>query len=210
VAFDGDGDRAIFVDRDGRIVDGDAVLLMLAVDYQERGLLSGNTVVATVMSNIGLELALGRRGIALVRTAVGDKYVMDEMLRGGYVLGGEQSGHVILTEHLPTGDGLATALAVLRIMSRTGRELSELAAELVTYPQTLVNVRVREKLPVASVPEIQSAIARVEAAQGGKGRVLVRYSGTEPLLRVMIEGESQASVQAWAEEIAEAVRKTLG
>ncbi|HSG00992.1 MAG TPA: phosphoglucosamine mutase [Vicinamibacterales bacterium] len=210
VAFDGDGDRAIFVDRDGRIVDGDAVLLMLAVDYQERGRLAGNTVVATVMSNIGLELALGRRGITLVRTTVGDKYVMDEMLRGGYVLGGEQSGHVILTEHLPTGDGLATALAVLRVMSRTGRELSELAAELVTYPQTLVNVRVREKVPVASVPEIQSAIARVEAAQGGQGRVLVRYSGTEPLLRVMIEGESQASVQAWAEEIAEAVRKTLG
>ena len=187
-----------------------ALLLMLALDYHQRGRLPGTTVVATVMSNIGLEIALRRHGIGLVRTAVGDKYVMDEMLRGGYVIGGEQSGHVILTEHLPTGDGLATALAVLRLMARTGRELADLAAELVTYPQTLVNVRVREKVPVASVPEIQSAIARVEAAQGGQGRVLVRYSGTEPLLRVMIEGEDQVSVQAWAEEIAESVRKTLG
>jgi len=210
VAFDGDGDRAIFVDRGGHVVDGDAVLLMLALDYQERGRLFGDTVVATVMSNVGLEIALRRHGITLVRTAVGDKYVMDEMLRGGFVLGGEQSGHVILTEHLPTGDGLATALAVLRLMVRTGRELAELAGELVTYPQTLVNVRVREKVPVASVPEIQASIARVESALGGRGRVLVRYSGTEPLLRVMIEGEDQASVQAWAEEIAESVRKALG
>jgi len=210
VAFDGDGDRAIFVDRGGHVVDGDAVLLMLALDYRERGQLAGNTVVATVMSNVGLEIALRRHGITLVRTAVGDKHVMDEMLRGGFVLGGEQSGHVILTEHLPTGDGLATALAVLRLMARTGRELADLAGELVTYPQTLVNVRVREKVPVTAVPEIQASIARVESALDGRGRVLVRYSGTEPLLRVMIEGEDQASVQAWAEEIAESVRKALG
>ena len=210
VAFDGDGDRAIFVDRAGRVVDGDAVLLMLALDYHERGLLAGKTVVATVMSNIGLEIALGRHGIKLLRTGVGDKYVMDEMLRGGFVLGGEQSGHVILTEHLPTGDGLATALAILRLVDRTGRELDDLAGELVTYPQTLVNVRVREKAPVESVPEIQAALSRVEAALNGRGRVLVRYSGTEPLLRIMIEGENQASVQAWAEEIAESVRRTLG
>jgi phosphoglucosamine mutase len=210
VAFDGDGDRAIFVDQQGHVVDGDAVLLMLALDYRRRGGLAGDTVVATVMSNVGLEIALQRHGIRLLRTAVGDKYVMDEMLRGGYVLGGEQSGHVILAEHLPTGDGLATTLAVLRAMIASGRELGELAHELVTFPQTLVNVRVREKVPVASVPEIQAAIARVEAALAGRGRVLVRYSGTEPLLRVMIEGEDQATVQAWAEEIAEAVRKTLG
>ncbi len=210
VAFDGDGDRAIFVDGAGRVVDGDAVLLMLALDLVARGRLPGNTVVATVMSNIGLEIALGRHGIRLLRTAVGDKYVMDEMLRGGFVLGGEQSGHVILTEHLPTGDGLATALAVLRLMDRTGRDLANLASELVTYPQTLVNVRVREKVPVESVPEIQAAVTRVEAALDGRGRVLVRYSGTEPLLRIMIEGESQTSVQAWAEDIAESVRKALG
>ena len=210
IAFDGDGDRAILVDARGRIVDGDAVLCLLALAYKRAGRLVGDAVVATVMSNVGLEIALKAHGIRLIRTPVGDKYVMEEMLRGGYVLGGEQSGHVILGEHLPTGDGLATSLAVLREMAATGRELDDLASVLVTYPQTLVNVRVREKRPVADVPEIQAAIGRVDAALAGRGRVLVRYSGTEPLLRIMIEGESQASVQAWAEEIAEAVRTTLG
>jgi phosphoglucosamine mutase len=209
VAFDGDGDRAIFVDHQGRIVDGDAVLLLLALQERRRGRLAGNTVVATVMSNVGLEISLGRHGIRLLRTPVGDKYVMEEMLRGGYALGGEQSGHVIIAEHLPTGDGMATAVAVLRAIDESGRELADLASELTTFPQTLVNVRVREKMPVESVPPIRAAIARVESALDGRGRVLVRYSGTEPLLRIMIEGEDQASVQAWAEEIAEAVRITL-
>jgi phosphoglucosamine mutase len=134
---------------------------------------------------------------------------MEEMMAGGFVLGGEQSGHVILAEHLPTGDGMATALAVLRVMGESGRELGDLAGELKTFPQTLVNVRVREKRPVEDVPQVQAAIARVEAALGGRGRVLVRYSGTEPLLRIMIEGEDQATVQAWAEEIADAVRTTI-
>jgi phosphoglucosamine mutase len=209
VAFDGDGDRAILVDARGRIVDGDAVLLMLATAYQRKGTLAGNTVVATVMSNIGLEIALTRLGIRLIRTPVGDKYVMDEMLRGGYVLGGEQSGHIILTEHLATGDGLGTALAVLRVMAESGRELGDLADELVTYPQTLLNVRVRDKQPVDAVPALKQAIARVESALDGRGRVLIRYSGTEPLLRIMIEGEDLAKVQSWAEEIAEVVRDTL-
>jgi phosphoglucosamine mutase len=209
VAFDGDGDRAIFVDARGRVVDGDAVLLLLGRDYHARGALSGGAVVATVMSNIGLELSLRANGIRMIRTPVGDKYVMEEMLSGGYVLGGEQSGHVILTEHLPTGDGQATLLAVLRVMASTGRELHELVDDFVTYPQTLVNVRVREKTPVTDVPEIRAAMARVESALDGRGRLLVRYSGTEPLLRIMIEGPDQASVQAWAEEIAEAVRVTL-
>jgi phosphoglucosamine mutase len=209
VAFDGDGDRAIFVDARGRVVDGDAVLLLLGRDYQARGALSGGAVVATVMSNIGLELSLRASGIRLIRTPVGDKYVMEELLSGGYVLGGEQSGHVILTEHLPTGDGQATLLAVLRVMATTGRELHELVADFVTYPQTLVNVRVREKTPVGDVPEIRAAMSRVESALEGRGRLLVRYSGTEPLLRIMIEGPDQASVQAWAEEIAEAVRASL-
>lgn len=210
IAFDGDGDRAIFVDHRGHVVDGDAVLLMLALHARRAGRLTGDTVVATVMSNIGLEIALKAAGIALRRTPVGDKYVNEEMLRGGFVLGGEQSGHVIQSEHLPTGDGLATALAVLRVMAETGKELAELASALVTYPQTLVNVRVRARTPVADVPEIAAAIARVEAALDGHGRVLVRYSGTEPLLRIMIEGEDQATVQAWAEEIADAVRERLG
>jgi phosphoglucosamine mutase len=210
VAFDGDGDRAIFVDHRGRIVDGDAVLLTIGSDYKRRGLLKGDTVVATVMSNIGLEIAFRDRGIRMLRTPVGDKHVMEAMLRDGYVVGGEQSGHVILSEHLWTGDGMATALAILRVMVGTGRDLDDLCSDLVTYPQTLVNVRVHERKPIEQVPEIVAAMSRVEAALDGRGRLLVRYSGTEPLLRVMIEGENQATVQAWAEEIAEAVRGTLG
>jgi phosphoglucosamine mutase len=210
VAFDGDGDRAILVDHRGRVIDGDAVLLMLALYYQRKGLLARDTVVATVMSNIGLEIALRDRGIHLVRTQVGDKHVMEEMLQHGYVLGGEQSGHVILSEHLFTGDGLATTLAVLRAMAESKRELADLASDMVTFPQTLVNVRVREKTKVEDVPAIAAAMRRVDAALDGRGRLLVRYSGTEPLLRIMIEGQDQATVQAWAEEIADAVRTTLG
>lgn len=209
IAFDGDGDRAIFVDERGHVVDGDAVLLVLARAYQQAGRLSSNTVVSTVMSNIGLEIALKKYGVTMIRTGVGDKYVMEEMMRGGYVLGGEQSGHVILVEHLPTGDGLATALAVMRVMAHSGATLSSLASELITFPQTLVNVRVRDKVAVDEVPAIAHAIAKVQAALDGRGRVLVRYSGTEPLLRIMIEGEDLKSVQAWAEEIAAAVRDNL-
>jgi phosphoglucosamine mutase len=179
VAFDGDGDRAIFADHRGRLVDGDAVLLLLAANRQQRGRLPGHAVVATVMSNLGLELALGERGIRLIRTPVGDKYVMEEMLRNGYAIGGEQSGHVILAEHLFTGDGLATALAVLAVMAETGAELADLADALVRYPQTLVNVRVRERRALDTVPEVAAAMARVEAEQAGRGRLLVRYSGTE-------------------------------
>jgi phosphoglucosamine mutase len=209
VAFDGDGDRAILVDHRGHVVDGDALLLLLGAHYQQQGKLTGNTVVATVMSNIGLELELKKRGITLVRTPVGDKYVMEEMLKNGFVVGGEQSGHVILAEHLFTGDGMATALAVMRVMVEAGRDLADLADELVTYPQTLMNVRVRERVDVESVPAVADAMARVRAALGDQGRLLVRYSGTEPLLRIMIEGQDQATVQAWAEEIADAVRNTL-
>jgi phosphoglucosamine mutase len=209
VAFDGDGDRAILVDHRGQIVDGDALLLMLGLHYQRQDRLTGNTVVATVMSNIGLEIALRDRGITMLRTPVGDKYVSEAMLRDGYVVGGEQSGHVILAEHLFTGDGMATALAVMRVMADSGRELADLAADLVTFPQTLVNVRVREKVDVATVPAVAEAMQRVEQALAGRGRLLVRYSGTEPLLRIMIEGENQATVQAWAEEVADAVRNTI-
>ena len=150
VAFDGDGDRAIFVDGDGRIVDGDAVLLLCARHMRSQGRLKGNAVVATVMSNIGLELALRESGIELVRCPVGDKYVMEEMLKRDLSIGGEQSGHIIFSDHLFTGDGIATALSVLRVMADTGRELADLAAELVTYPQVLVNVRVREKRAICA------------------------------------------------------------
>jgi phosphoglucosamine mutase len=210
VAFDGDGDRAIFVDAGGRIVDGDAVLLMCARQMKATGRLKGNALVATVMSNIGLEIAMRESGIDLVRTAVGDKYVMEEMLKRDLAIGGEQSGHIIFSEHLFTGDGIVTALSVLRVMAETGRELADLAAELVTYPQVLVNVRVREKKDLRSVPAIAASMDRIEQQLDGAGRLLVRYSGTEPLLRVMIEGKDQAQIQAWASEIASAVREHLG
>jgi phosphoglucosamine mutase len=210
VAFDGDGDRAIFVDAQGRIVDGDAVLLMCARHGKAGGRLKGNAVVATVMSNIGLEIALRSSHIDLVRCAVGDKYVMEEMLKRDLSIGGEQSGHIIFSEHLFTGDGIVTALSVLRVMAESGRELADLASELVTYPQVLVNVRVRRKQDLAAVPPIAAAMKRVEERLAGEGRLLVRYSGTEPLLRVMIEGKDQQQIQIWATEIANAVREHLG
>lgn len=210
VAFDGDGDRAIFVDAGGGVVDGDAVLLMCARHWKAGGRLKGNAIVATVMSNIGLEIALRDSHIDLVRCAVGDKYVMEEMIKRDLSIGGEQSGHIIFSEYHFTGDGIVTALSVLRVLAETGRELADLAAELVTYPQVLVNVRVREKQELAAVPSIAEAMARVERRLAGEGRLLVRYSGTEPLLRVMIEGKDQQQIQAWAAEIAGAVREHLG
>jgi len=210
VAFDGDGDRAIFIDHLGHVVDGDAVMLLCARHMKTQGRLTGNAVVATVMSNIGLEIALRESGIDLVRCPVGDKYVMEEMLKRGLSLGGEQSGHVIFLEHLFTGDGIATALNVLRVMAETGRELRDLASELVTYPQVLVNVRVKERRDLKSVPAIAEAMGRVEQRLAGEGRLLVRYSGTEPLLRVMLEGKNQHEIQAWAHEIAETVKQQLG
>jgi phosphoglucosamine mutase len=210
VAFDGDGDRAIFVDASGKIVDGDAVLLMCARHLKLIGRLKGNAIVATVMSNIGLEIALGNSGIDLVRCAVGDKYVMEEMIKRDLSLGGEQSGHIIFSDHLFTGDGIVTALSVMRVMAETGRELADLASELVTYPQVLLNVRVREKKELGAIPAIAQAMARVDDQLRGQGRLLVRYSGTEPLLRIMIEGKDQEEIQAWASEIAATVKEHLG
>lgn len=210
IAFDGDGDRALFVDAAGKIVDGDAVLLIAALHLKRAGRLPGDAVVATVMSNIGLEIALRDRGISLVRTAVGDKYVMEEMVKRGCALGGEQSGHIIFADHLFTGDGLATALNVLRVMAQSGRELADLAGELVTYPQVLVNVRVRQRSDYTQVPAIAATIARVEQGLAGHGRLLIRFSGTEPLLRIMLEGSDQAEIRAWADEIAAVVKEQLG
>jgi phosphoglucosamine mutase len=210
VAFDGDGDRAIFIDANGTIVDGDAVLLMCARHWKAAGRLKGNAIVATVMSNIGLELALRESGIDLVRCAVGDKYVMEEMIKRDLSIGGEQSGHIIFSEHLFTGDGIVTALSVLRVMAESGRPLADLASQLVTYPQVLVNVRVRTKQELKSVPAIAAAMDRVEQQLHGEGRLLVRYSGTEPLLRVMIEGKDQQQIQRWAADIARTVKEHLG
>ncbi|HEY7286790.1 MAG TPA: phosphoglucosamine mutase [Vicinamibacterales bacterium] len=210
VAFDGDGDRAIFIDHRGHVVDGDAVLLMCAAYLQKEKRLAGDAIVATVMSNIGLELALKPLGIGLVRCAVGDKYVMEEMLKRGLSLGGEQSGHIIFSDYLFTGDGLCTALNVLRVVALTGRKLADLAGDLTTYPQVLLNVRVREKAELQSVPAVADAISRVEGRVAGQGRLLVRYSGTEPLLRVMLEGRNRDEIHAWAQEIVDVVKEHLG
>jgi phosphoglucosamine mutase len=210
VAFDGDGDRAIFVDERGKVVDGDAVLLMCGMQLQREGRLKGGSIVATVMSNIGLEIALKKQNIGLLRTAVGDKYVMEEMLARDLSLGGEQSGHIIFSDYLFTGDGLCTALNVLRTLARSGRTLADLASDLVTYPQVLLNVRVRQKVDLKSVPAAAAAIERVEARVAGQGRLLVRYSGTEPLLRVMLEGRDEQEIRAWAQEIIDVVKQELG
>jgi len=209
IAYDGDGDRAIFVDEKGTIVDGDAVMLMCAKQMKREGRLKGDAIVATVMSNIGLEIALRDAGIEIVRCPVGDKYVMEEMMRRDLALGGEQSGHVIFSEYLFTGDGLATSLNVLRTIGATGRSLSDLASELTTYPQVLVNVRVDRKVDLQTVPEVARVMSTVESRLAGKGRLLIRYSGTEPLLRIMIEGQDQREISAWAEEIADAVKRHL-
>jgi len=210
VAFDGDGDRAIFVDEHGATVNGDAVLLMCADQLRREGRLKGGAIAATVMSNIGLEIALRERGIDLVRSAVGDKYVMEEMQARGLSLGGEQSGHIIFSEYLFTGDGLCTALNVLRTMALTGRSLSDLASDLTTFPQVLLNVRVRERADLSTIRPVASAMSRVEARVAGQGRLLVRYSGTEPLLRVMIEGRHEPEIRAWAQEIVDVVKECLG
>jgi len=210
IAFDGDGDRAILVDAEGRLVDGDAVLLMCGRHMKATGELRGNAVVATVMSNIGLEVAFRDSGIEMVRCPVGDKHVMEEMIKRGLSLGGEQSGHIIFSDHLFTGDGIVTALSVLRVMADTGRELADMASELVTYPQVLLNVRVREKKDLRSVPPLVEAMERIEGRLAGQGRLLVRYSGTEPLLRVMIEGKDQQEIQGWASEIVRTVKEHLG
>lgn len=210
IAYDGDGDRAILADANGRIVDGDSVMLMCAKQLKAEARLKGNAIVATVMSNIGLEIALRDAGIGMVRCPVGDKYVMEEMIQRDLSLGGEQSGHVIFSEYLFTGDGLATSLNVLRTMIATGRELGDLAADLTTYPQVLMNVRVERKVDLETVPEVASVVAAVEQRLAGSGRLLVRYSGTEPLLRVMLEGRDQDEIRRWAQEIVDAVKQHLG
>jgi phosphoglucosamine mutase len=208
VAFDGDADRAMFVSATGKIVDGDGVLLLAARWLQStRGL---KEVVSTVMSNLGLERALARHGIGMVRTPVGDKYVLEEMIRREALLGGEQSGHVIFREYATTGDGLLTALRVCEVMRSSGRDLDDLTAELEVYPQRLVNVRVRERRPLEEMAAVKQEIGRMEAEFGDAGRVVVRFSGTEPLARVMVEGPRLDRVEHFAESIAAAIRSELG
>jgi phosphoglucosamine mutase len=210
IALDGDADRAILVDEHGEIVDGDAVMALLATRLHERNELQRGTLVATVMSNLGLHVAMRERGITMTTTPVGDRYVVEEMLRGGYNLGGEQSGHVVFLDHNTTGDGLITALAVLASMVESGRPLSALRQVMQRFPQVLVNLRVASKPDVETLPDVAKAIRQAERELGERGRVLVRYSGTEPLLRVMIEGEREQSIRRLADDIAEAARVAIG
>ena len=210
VTFDGDADRALFADRHGNVVNGDAVLLIAARDLQARNELKAATVVATTMSNMGLEAALKRSSIRMLRAPVGDKYVLDEMRKTGAVLGGEQSGHIIFSRMATTGDGLLTALVVLEMISRSAKHLDELIGDLKVFPQVIKNIRVREKQPLDQIASVSSAIREAEEELAGSGRVVVRYSGTEPLARVMIEAESKEKMQKHVEAIAEAIQEAIG
>jgi phosphoglucosamine mutase len=210
IALDGDADRAIFVCEQGKIIDGDHVMAALALDLHAQRLLAKQTIVGTVMSNFGLELAMGKAGIRLIRTPVGDRYLLERMLSDGYNFGGEQSGHFIFLDHNTTGDGLISALQILSLMKRTKKPLSELAKAMAAVPQVLVNVKVKEKRDLASLPELQRAIETSERRLNGTGRILVRYSGTEPLLRIMVEGEEDATIRAVADDLVQIVRSHLG
>lgn len=210
IALDGDADRVIFVDEKGDEVDGDHIMALCGTEMIKNGELNHKTVVATVMSNMGLDIAIARAGGKVVRTDVGDRYVVEEMLANGYNLGGEQSGHMIFLDHNTTGDGILSALQVLAILQRSGKPLSELAKVMTSLPQVLVNVRVRKKDDLRSIPEVKTVIDEVEAELGDRGRVLIRYSGTEALLRVMIEGEDQQRIETLAGQIADAARERIG
>jgi phosphoglucosamine mutase len=210
VAFDGDADRAMMIAPSGRIVDGDSMLLIAARRLQADGHLPGNMVISTVMSNLGLEKALDKLGITMLRTPVGDKYVLEEMVRREAALGGEQSGHIIFREYATTGDGMLTALKVLETATRAGSSLDALTEDLTVYPQLLVNVRVRERRPLEELPRVTDEIRACEEELDGSGRILVRYSGTEPLLRVMVEGPEQGQVKRLADRVTVAIHADMG
>ena len=209
VALDGDADRLILADETGTVVDGDQVMAILGTRMLERDALPGRTLVATVMSNLGLERALAAKGGTLMRTAVGDRYVVEAMRAGGFMLGGEQSGHIIFLDHATTGDGMVAALRVLAVMVEENRPLSELGRAMVRYPQVLLNFAVARKRPLEEMPIVQQCIARVEGDLGSDGRVVVRYSGTESKARVMIEGTDLGRIRAQADEIAQAMKTEL-
>ena len=210
IALDGDADRAIFVCEQGHIIDGDHVMAALGLDLHAQGQLSCQTVVGTVMSNFGLEIAMKKAGIQLMRTPVGDRYLMERMLADGYNFGGEQSGHFIFLDHNTTGDGLISALQILSLMKRTKKRLSELARAMTAVPQILLNVQVKHKPDLNQIPDIQQAIKTAETTLNGTGRVLVRYSGTEALLRIMVEGERDSTIREVADHLADVVRARIG
>jgi phosphoglucosamine mutase len=210
IALDGDADRVIFVDEFGHEVDGDHIMAICATDMLKQKKLRKNTLVATVMSNMGLDIAVKKAGGKVIKTAVGDRYVVEEMRAGGYNLGGEQSGHMIFIDHNTTGDGTLSALQVLAVMRRHNKSLAELAEVMIPLPQVLVNVRVAEKLDIMTIPEIAGLVRNIEEKVKDEGRILIRYSGTEPLLRIMIEGQDKYQITGWAKEIAELVEKKIG
>jgi phosphoglucosamine mutase len=211
ITFDGDADRALFCDDEGKIVNGDAVLLVAARMMKQHGVLANDTVVATTMSNMGLEIALRHSGIRMLRAPVGDKYVLEEMQKTGAVLGGEQSGHIIFRDtDATTGDGILTALRVMAKMIRSEHTLADLVADLKVFPQTIRNIRVREKMPFDKVPEIAEAIRAAEAELNGDGRIVVRYSGTEALARVMVEADSEEKMLRLTDRVADAIQRNLG
>ena len=210
IALDGDADRCIFVDEHGNEVDGDHIMAICGIDMIKRDALPKNTVVGTVMSNMGLDIALRQAGGKVVKTDVGDRYVVEEMRRSGYRFGGEQSGHMVFFDHNTTGDGMISALQVLAILQKSGKALSELAAVMTALPQVLVNVRVRERRDIKTLPEVDKLIADVERRLGDDGRVLIRYSGTEPLMRIMLEGQDQNEINDMANEIAQLVDRMIG
>jgi len=210
IALDGDADRVIFVDEFGSEVDGDHIMAICATDMLLQKKLRKNTLVATVMSNMGLDIAVKKAGGKIVKTAVGDRYVVEEMLRKGYNLGGEQSGHMIFLDHNTTGDGMLSALQVLAIMRRQNKALSELAGVMTSLPQVLVNVRVAERTDIMTIPEVAGLVRDVERQLDDMGRILIRYSGTEPLLRIMLEGPDKMQIAGWAKEIADLVEQKLG
>ena len=209
IAFDGDGDRVILADHTGKVVDGDYILGICARDLNRRERLRRKTVVGTVMTNLGLEVALKSMGLRLLRAPVGDRYVVEAMLKGGYNLGGEQSGHLVFLDHTTTGDGILTALRLLAVMLRENQTLAELAAFMETYPQTLVNVRVRERKDLSRLPQARQAITAAEKRLEPRGRLLVRYSGTEPVLRIMTEGEDPELIQEVAQDLAQTLETLL-
>jgi len=210
LAHDGDADRLIMVDEKGEVVDGDKLLAMCAIEFKRSGRLSHDTLVATVMSNFGLDIAMKDAGIRVVRTQVGDRYVMEEMIKNNYNLGGEQSGHVIFLDYNTTGDGLITALQVLTLMQKTGKRLSELASCMKTFPQKLVNIKVREKKPLDTLHDFNKVIRESEKRLEGRGRIVVRYSGTETLLRIMVEGETHEEIIQVIDTVSDAVNKYIG
>jgi phosphoglucosamine mutase len=210
LTFDGDADRCLAAGSSSNVINGDALMLVAARDLKERGLLTGDVVVATTMSNMGLEAALKRSGITMLRAAVGDRYVLELMQQRNAALGGEQSGHILFPHLATTGDGLLTALVVLDLIARTGKTIEELTADLKVFPQVIVNVKVREKQPLENIPSVAERIRTAEAALADSGRVVIRYSGTEALARVMIEAESEELMRVHAEAIAEAIRAELG